>query len=246
MRISMHPDQFVVINSPNAAVVESSVRELRYHAEVLDLMGLDLTAKIQIHGGGVYGDRPAAWPGSSRDSRRSTEAVRRRLVVENDDRCYTLADCLALSAAAGVPVLFDAFHHRIHNRGEDPAEALRLAPPTWTNQDGLPMVDYSQQAPGERAGQPRRHPSTSRHFARFLRQPRPLDFDIMLEIKDKEKSAIRAVQGRAAIRASSPRPGSNRWRSLDPAGPPDYHFHRRFQGRRCSLWQVQFTTATSR
>ncbi|MDD1665292.1 MAG: hypothetical protein LUQ32_08035 [Methanomicrobiales archaeon] len=60
MRISMHPDQFILINAPDETIVERSIAELRYHAEVLDLMDLDTTAKIQIHVGGVFGDREAS------------------------------------------------------------------------------------------------------------------------------------------------------------------------------------------
>jgi UV DNA damage endonuclease len=193
MRISMHPDQFVVLNSPNQAVAESSLRELRYHAEVLDLMGLDLTAKIQIHAGGVYGDRARSMARFIERCAALDEAVRRRLVLENDDRCYTLAHCLELSAAAGVPVLFDDFHHRIHSSGEAPAEALARAARTWISGDGPPMVDYSQPAPGKSRGS---HADSIdiRSFRRFLSQSGPLDFDIMLEIKDKEKSALRAVR----------------------------------------------------
>ena len=45
-------------------------------------------------------------------------AVRRRLVIENDDRNYTLDDCLAIYAETGIPVLFDALHHELNNSGE--------------------------------------------------------------------------------------------------------------------------------
>jgi UV DNA damage endonuclease len=193
MRISMHPDQFVVINSPNEEVVENSLRELAYHAEILDLMGLDESAKIQIHVGGVYGDRAAGMARFIERYVRLTGAVRRRLVVENDEKSYALVDCLAMSAETGIPVLFDAFHHQVHNRGETVAEALRLAARTWRNADGPPMVDYSQPAPGKIRGS---HAASIdiREFRRFLSETRPLDFDVMLEIKDKEKSALRAVR----------------------------------------------------
>jgi UV DNA damage endonuclease len=193
MRISMHPDQFIVINSPSEEVMENSIRELAYHAEVLDLMGLDSSAKIQIHVGGVYGDRAQSMARFIRRYAALNDTIKRRLVVENDDRSYALADCLKVSAKTGIPVLFDAFHHQVHSRGESPAEALHLAAQTWKTKDGLPMVDYSQPAPGKTRGS---HAASIdlRWFRRFLSETSPLDFDVMLEIKDKEKSALKAVK----------------------------------------------------
>ncbi|QSZ68017.1 UV DNA damage repair endonuclease UvsE [Methanofollis aquaemaris] len=192
MRISMHPDQFTLINSPDEGVRERSVAELTYHAAVLDAMGLDTTAKVQVHVGGVYGDREAAMARFVERYRTLPDRIRRRLVVENDDRLYTARDCLSLHRACGVPVVFDTLHHECNPSGEDVAGALAACAPTWSHHaDGLPMVDYSSQAPDARRG---RHTPTldPAHFAAFLAASRPHDFDLMLEVKDKEQSALRA------------------------------------------------------
>lgn len=191
MRISMHPDPFTLINSPDEAIFARSAAELEYHAAVLDLLGLDGTARIQIHAGGVYGDKPAAIGRFCSRFERLPEAVRRRLAVENDDRLFSLADCLEIHRRAGLPVLFDSFHHQLNRNGEGLAAALALAAATWRRETGPPLVDYSSQKPGARPGS---HAESVdlRHFARFVAAAGDLDFDIMLEIKDKEKSALRA------------------------------------------------------
>jgi UV DNA damage endonuclease len=191
MRISMHPDQFTLINSPDPAIFERSAAELAYHARILDLLGLDLTAKIQIHCGGTYGDKQTSLDRFCSRYERLDERIRRRLVVENDDRLYSIADCLAISRRTGAPVLFDSFHHQLNGNGEDLAAGVRLAAATWKKSDGLPMVDYSSQ---RRGGRPGSHAESIdlRNFAAFIRAAGALDFDIMLEIKDKERSALRA------------------------------------------------------
>jgi len=191
MRVSMHPDQFVVINSPKADVVKRSVAELVYHARVLDSLGLDSTAKIQLHLGGVYGDKPAALERFAKAYKKLPAAVKKRLVIENDDRSYSLANCLGASERLGFPVLFDSFHHECLNNGESFKQAVELAANTWEKKDGILMVDYSSQKKGGRKCSHTHHIDL-RLFEKFIKQTRPLDFDVMLEIKDKEASALKA------------------------------------------------------
>ena len=59
-RISMHPDQFVLLNAPDTGILQRSITDLVYQVQVLDLLGLDRSAKVQVHVGGVYGDKPAS------------------------------------------------------------------------------------------------------------------------------------------------------------------------------------------
>lgn len=195
MRISMHPDQFTLINSIRKDVLERSIEELEYHVEILDLMNLDTTAKIQIHVGGAYGDKESSIERFVKRYGGLDNSIRRRLVIENDDKLYDLGDCLRISERTGVPVLFDVFHHRLNGAAQMTDEdCLKYTTETWNSKnDGLPMVDYSSQNP---FGLPRQHAETIDlgDFAIFLKHTRRFDFDVMLEIKDKEKSAIKAFK----------------------------------------------------
>jgi UV DNA damage endonuclease len=193
MRISMHPDQFVLINALDADIVQRSIQELEYHASVLDLMGLDNSAKIQIHIGGVYGDRPGSLGRFIRQYGNLPSSVQRRLVIENDDRNFTVKDCISVSDQTGIPVLFDIFHHELNGDGDPIDEVLSLVASRWKKHDGIPMVDYSSQEHGGRRGShaARLDPD---HFRAFLDRSRPFDFDVMLEIKEKEQAAIRALE----------------------------------------------------
>ena len=211
IRISMHPDQFVVLNSPKDKILENSINELKYHCKLLDTMGLDETAKVQIHVGGVYGNKPEAidrFIKTYNDIHLIDSSIKTRLVIENDDHLYNIKDCLYINQQTGIPVIFDNLHHECF--GGSPKEAkteivlvrnpLQKAMSTWkNNNDGFPMVDYSSQDVGDdnhvisRKG---KHTVTIDPilFKNFLKQTEGLDFDIMLEIKDKEISALKAVE----------------------------------------------------
>jgi UV DNA damage endonuclease len=192
MRVAMHPGQYILIGSPDEGTFRRSVAELVYHAQVLDLMGMDTSAKLQIHVGGVYGDKAAS---SARFVERCAglpPAVLRRLAIENDERLYGVADCVKISEAAGIPIIFDDFHFRLKDDGLPYAEAVALVRATWGAADGVPLVDYSSQQPDKRFGS---HATTldDADFLGFLERIGTEDADVMLEIKDKNLSAVRAL-----------------------------------------------------
>ena len=193
IRISMHPDQFVLINALKDDVVERSVKELDYHCTLLDKMGLDSTAKIQIHVGGVYGDKASAMDRFIERYNSLSKSLKRRLVIENDHRLYSLKDCLSVHQKIGIPIIFDVFHHQCLCNGETLRQGLELAASAWKEADGIPMVDYSSQQRGQRPGSHAKSIDLQL-FQKFLYETKGLDFDLMLEIKDKEESALKALK----------------------------------------------------
>ena len=199
--MSKHPDQFVILNSKSEDIVKNSIRELQFQCILLDSMKLPSSAKLQIHGGGVYGDKEKAKKDFSNNFKKLLdESLKRRLVIENDDRSYSLQDCLDINSETGIPIVFDTFHHECLNNGETFQQALSSFVKSWKYTiDGNPILDYSSQSIGERKG---KHAKTldKNHFMHIYNEfenaikENLVDLDIMLEIKDKEKSALMALK----------------------------------------------------
>ncbi len=151
IRTCFHPDQFVVLNSPKPEVVNKSIEELDYQAEVAEWIGADV---INIHGGGAYGDKPAALARFARCLARLSPRVRERLTIENDDVTYTPSDLLPLCQAEGVPLVYDVHHHRCLADGLSIEQATRQATATWNRE---PMFHISSPLAGWDGPQPARH-----------------------------------------------------------------------------------------
>lgn len=151
LRTCFHPDQFVVLNSPRLDVVEKSVQELEYQAEVAEWVGADV---INIHGGGAYGDKQTALADFARNLKRLSSRVRSRLTVENDDKTYTPTDLLPICKATGIPLVYDVHHHRCNPDGLSVEQATRKALATW---DREPMFHISSPIEGWDGPKPERH-----------------------------------------------------------------------------------------
>lgn len=201
MRVSMHPGQFTVLNSPRAEVVAASIAELEYHARFLDSLGLDPAHKLILHLGGVYGDKPAAVARFAANFERLSPSVQARLVLENDEKSYTLADALQASSQTGSPVVFDVFHHSWNPSfaGEPLRALIERAAATWGAHDGPPKLHYSDPWPGKPPGSHSQSVDLQA-FGAFYRQVSDLTLDVMLEVKDKEQSVLRLMEAFPELR----------------------------------------------
>ena len=192
LRVSMHPGQYTVLNSQDSSIVEKAREDLLYHCHVLDLMGLDATHKIIVHIGGVYGEKDLAISRFITEYRRLMPEIRRRLVIENDDRSYHVRDVLAIGQEAEIPVVFDLLHHQVlpPPTDQDPIQWIQECGKTWKAEDGTQKIHYSQQDRGKRPGS---HSVSiqSEAFLDLYHQLNGQDVDLMLECKDKNMSAIK-------------------------------------------------------
>jgi UV DNA damage endonuclease len=151
LRTCFHPDQFVVLNSQRPEVVEASIRELEYQAEVAEWIGADV---LNIHGGGAYGDKQKALADFARNLDRLSPRTRQRLTVENDDKIFTPRDLLAICTANGIPLVYDVHHHRCHPDGLTVEEATNQATATW---DREPLFHISSPLETWDGPKPERH-----------------------------------------------------------------------------------------
>jgi UV DNA damage endonuclease len=202
MRLTMHPGHHTVLSSPRRNVVDATIADLLYHARFLDSLGMGTNGKLVVHVGGTYGDRLAALDRFAATYLGLPAALKARLVLENDERSYSVADVLAISRQTGIPVVFDALHDLIlpsPNVPERPV-LLKACFATWQPVDGRPIVHYSIQDP---AKQPGAHAEwiDPDAFLRFDRDTGSTDVDCMLEAKGKELALVRLRDEVAARRA---------------------------------------------
>ncbi len=152
IRTGFHPDQFVVLNSPDETIVARSVADIESQSEIAEWTNADT---VNIHGGGAYGDKPAALARFRRNLERLSPRARTHLTVENDDKTYTPADLLPLCRAEGVPLVYDAHHHRCLPDGWSVEEATEAARATWLNRE--PLFHISSPLDGWSGPKPERH-----------------------------------------------------------------------------------------
>lgn len=190
-RLTFHPGPFNVLASPRKEVVENTIKELNKHSEIMDMMGLSKTPynKINIHVGGVYGDKQKAMETWVDNFHLLNENTKSRLTIENDSKKtqYSVSDLMFIHKETKIPIVFDYHHHFCYSDGKCSQKELELALSTWGG--GIkPIVHYSE----SKALHENVKVSLDAHSTYIDKLPNTYghDFDIMVESKGKELSII--------------------------------------------------------
>lgn len=197
VRLTFHPDQFTVLNSPDAQIVRNSIAELEYQAEVAGWIGADV---LTIHGGGAYGDKRAALERLQLTIRSLSSTVRSHIALENDDRVFSPGDLLPLCESEHIPFVYDVHHHRCLSDGLSVAETTRRALTTWARN---PLFHISSPAGGWRAANPRVHADFI-NPRDFPREWRDLPITVEVEARAKEAAVLRLKRALERPRNLSP------------------------------------------
>jgi UV DNA damage endonuclease len=233
IRLTTHPSQYIVLNSDSERTQVAAARDVEMQAALMDAMGLGPESVCILHVGGMVGGRDAALERFERGVELLSEAGRRRLILENDDRTFSLEDVLEVHRRTGLRVVWDILHHHCNDPAGIPdREALELALATWPGGE-LPKIHYStpktameerRKKVGRRVERSWVLPQLRAHadmidpiaFEHFVTETAAgLDFDVMLEAKAKdlallrlrEQLAVRGVELSPGPRASAARSG---------------------------------------
>lgn len=199
MRVSVHPGQYTVLNSPNHEVVRRAILDLEYHCRILDSLMTDQSSKIILHIGGVYKNKEEAMKRFIDNYQLLDDKIKTRLVIENDDRSFDIMDVLQIGQITKIPVIFDTLHYEVlpPDNQKDIMYWINEARKTWSPADGVQKIHYSEQ---DNSKKPGAHSSTI-NVSKFMDFVSGIDFDvdIMLEVKDKNLSAIKCIKAINAI-----------------------------------------------
>jgi UV DNA damage endonuclease len=186
LRLSFHPDQFTLLSSPRPEVTALALEDLEYQAMLSCLIGADV---INIHGGGVYGDKSSALSRLTEQISTLPDPVRTRLTLENDDHSYTVKDLLPVCAKLSIPLVYDVHHHRCNPDGLTVAEATDACLQSWRQLGREPYFHISSPKYGWH-GNPKPHADFI-DSADFPLEWKELDATVDVEAKAKELAVLR-------------------------------------------------------
>lgn len=194
IRIDTHPDEFCLLTSEKISVTLNSIEILKFHLSIFKLLGIN--GKCVLHIGSSKPTKEEALDRFKINYNKLPEELKSLIILENDDKTYTVTDTLTLCEELNIPMVLD-YHHFIcnHEKNERIDKLLPRIIKTWENTNLNPKMHFSCSLNSK---QKRNHSTYLNYnsFIKFLKLLKPLntDIDVMLEAKGKDEALFRLVR----------------------------------------------------
>jgi len=198
-RLTFHPGQYNVVGSPNEKAFKNTILDLKYHADILDLMDLDQNSVMVVHGGGHYGDLERTKKRWCEQFSILPDNVQKRLVLENCEKAFSIKDCLEISEIIDIPVVLDTHHFECYKQlhpleqFEEPEYYIPLILETWKRRGIKPKFHVSEQGKG-RCGHHSDYIQIIPNYLLEIPEKYNIDIDIMIEAKMKEQAIFKLYE----------------------------------------------------
>ena len=180
-------------------VSNKTIVDLKYHADVLDLINAGKDSVMVVHGGGIYGDKEATIERWCKQYQLLPQNVRDRLVLENCEKCFSIEDCLKVSEAVNIPVVFDTHHYACYCQLHPTENFLPAADymprilESWKRRGIKPKFHVSEQGSG-RVGHHSDYIEEIPNYLREIPEKYGIEIDIMIEAKMKEQAIFKLYE----------------------------------------------------
>ena len=190
-RLTFHPGQYNVVGTPDIDKFNQTICDLKYQADVLDYMEMDQHSVMVVHGGGIYGDKEKTIDRWIKQFDNLPNNVKKRLVIENCEKCFSIKDCIIISQAVNIPIVFDTHHFDcykiLHPEEifEEPSYYMPIILETWNKRDIKPKFHVSEQGSGK-VGHHSDYIENIPDYLLEIPEKYNVPIDIMIEAKMKE------------------------------------------------------------
>ena len=193
IRLTFHPGQYNQLGSPKENVVNKTLVDLEWHCKVLDLMECDEQSVVVLHGGGMFESKTNTLARIEETYNNLPERIKRRIVLENCEKCYSVEDLLPICQACNIPLVYDTHHYTCYtilhpDEQQRPIEELIPAVlETWKRRGIKPKFHISEQGSG-RVGHHSDFVEVIPKYLLDIPEKYNCDIDIMIEAKKKEQA----------------------------------------------------------
>ncbi|RKQ37261.1 UV DNA damage repair endonuclease UvsE [Oceanobacillus halophilus] len=195
MRVDFHADHFVLVNTSKKDVLTKSIKTLRMHYRLLKGMGVEPVHRCVMHVGGGYDDPEKALEKFIHNWAFIPSDLQQMIILENDDKTFSLVETLYLCEKLGVPLVFDYHHHLAHHHDPNWYLYWERVLNTWKHSE-LPVKMHISSPKSSDKFRAHADYVDSEMFMDFLRAIKGSvpQIDCMIEAKQKDSALLRLME----------------------------------------------------